>query len=97
MDPCVRRDDAEVFGKFFPHTAATENSFTHHDKLLFETGPETSRNSAQRRRSRSSNKTASSLPFSDRRYPPVTSIHWETYPCRSVLYCFRPPPLPRWP
>jgi uncharacterized surface protein with fasciclin (FAS1) repeats len=46
------------FSEDFPHTAATENSFTHHDKLFRETGRETSRNSAQRRRSQSSTKTA---------------------------------------
>src|SRR5882757_2652444 len=49
------------------HTAVARNSFKHHDKLFFETGRKTSRNSAQRRRSPSSNRPASLLPLHRRR------------------------------
>src|SRR6266849_2077803 len=49
------------------HTAVPRNSFKHHNKLFFETGPKTSRNSAQRRRSPPSNRPASLLPLHRRR------------------------------
>jgi uncharacterized surface protein with fasciclin (FAS1) repeats len=45
------------------HTSSAAKSFRHHDKLSFETGPGTSRNSGQRRRSLIIDQPAPLLPF----------------------------------
>ena len=76
--------------------AAQSFGAKYHDKLFFETCPQTSRNSAQRRRCQIINGPASLLPSSPAEVRRSLNPSGDD-PCPSVLYFFPPPPSARWP